>query len=129
MLRDDLVETARKVEVGFFDGKGVWIKVPRQRSFEKTGRPPISARWLDVNKADDEEPNIRSRYVAKQMKALDLDVKRHTLMPKWTGIQPRASSSSLRKTQTEPHTAESYFAICMAHALLQTAGRKNTALC
>ena len=71
VLRDDLVEKARKVEVGFFDGKGVWIKVPRQRSFEKTGRPPISARWLDVNKADDEEPNIRSRYVARQMKALD----------------------------------------------------------
>ena len=45
--------------------------MPRQKAYEKIGRPPISARWLDVNKADDEEPNIRSRYVARQMKALD----------------------------------------------------------
>ena len=70
-LQDDLVVKARKVEVDFFESKGVWTKVPRQKAYEKSGRPPISARWLDVNKADDEEPNIRSRYVARQMKALD----------------------------------------------------------
>ena len=71
VLKDDLVSKARKVEIGFFESKGVWTKVQRKKAFEKTGRPPISARWLDVNKADDEEPNIRSRYVARQMKALD----------------------------------------------------------
>ena len=71
VLKDDLVAKARKVELSFFESKGVWTKVPRQKAYEKTGRPPISTRWLDVNKADDEEPNIRSRYVARQMKALD----------------------------------------------------------
>ena len=70
-LRDDLVAKARKVELDFFESKGVWRKVLRRVSYEKTGRPPISTRWLDVNKADDDEPNIRSRYVARQMKAMD----------------------------------------------------------
>ena len=71
VLRDDLVVEARKTELEFFDARGVWIKVPIQRAFERTGRPPISARWVDINKGDENEPNHRSRYVARQMKALD----------------------------------------------------------
>ena len=44
-LRDDLVKIARAKELDFFCSKGVWIKVPRQRSFDKTGKAPISVRW------------------------------------------------------------------------------------
>ena len=50
------------------------IKVPRRRSFEKTGKPPISVRWVDVNKGDEMEPNYRSRLVA-QLKATDFSGK------------------------------------------------------
>ena len=71
VLRDDLVTEARKKELEFFSAKGVWIKVPVQRAFDRTGRPPISARWVDINKGDEIEPNYRSRYVARQLKALD----------------------------------------------------------
>ena len=71
ILRDDLVVEARTKELEFFTSKGVWIKVPRQRAFERTGRPPISVRWVDVNKGDDVEPNVRSRLVARQLKAMD----------------------------------------------------------
>ena len=71
VLKDKLVLQARDVEVTFFDKKGVWIKVPRRRAFERTGKPPISTRWLDVNKGDEEHPNHRSRFVARQMKRLD----------------------------------------------------------
>ena len=49
-LRDDLVKAARAKELEFFCSKGVWVKVPRQRSFERTGKPPISVRWVDVSK-------------------------------------------------------------------------------
>ena len=59
-LRDDLVKMARAKELEFFCSKGVWIKVPRRRSFEKIGKPPISVRWVDVNKGDEMEPNYRS---------------------------------------------------------------------
>ena len=71
VLRDDLVVEARAKELEFFTSKGVWVKVPRQRAFDRTGRPPISVRWVDVNKGDDVEPNVRSRLVARQLKALD----------------------------------------------------------
>ena len=33
-----------------------------------TGKPPITARWVDVNKGDNINPNIRSRLVAWQIR-------------------------------------------------------------
>ena len=32
------------------------------------GRSPISARWVETNKGDDENPNIRSRLVAREIR-------------------------------------------------------------
>ena len=74
-LKDDLVRQARAKELEFFHSKGVWMKVPRQRAFERTGKPPISVRWVDVNKGDEHEPNYRSRLVARQLKATDMSGK------------------------------------------------------
>ena len=71
LLKDTLVQEARQVELRYFETKGVWMKVPRQQAFARTGRPPITVRWVDVNKGDDINPRYRSRLVARQMKATD----------------------------------------------------------
>ena len=71
VLNDDLVKAARAKELAFFYSRRVWLKVPKARARAKSGRPPISVRWVDVNKGDDLVPNYRSRLVARQMKALD----------------------------------------------------------
>ena len=71
VLKDELVKKARAVELAYFNSKGVWRKVPRRRSRDETGRPPVSVRWVDVNKGDELNPNYRSRLVARQMKVLD----------------------------------------------------------
>ena len=64
-LRDDLVKAARAKEPEFFTSKGVWSKAPRQRAFARTGKPPISLRWVDLNKGDeDEQVVLRSRPAA-----------------------------------------------------------------
>ena len=34
----------------------------------RTGKPPVTVRWVDVNKGDDINPNIRSRLVARQIR-------------------------------------------------------------
>jgi hypothetical protein len=70
-LRDELVTAARAKELEFFKTKGVWVKRVMAEARTVTGKPPISVRWVDVNKGDDESPNYRSRLVARQMKALD----------------------------------------------------------
>ena len=33
-----------------------------------TGKPPIIVRWVDVNKGDNANPNVRSRLVARQIR-------------------------------------------------------------
>ena len=71
MLRDDLVMEARRVEMAYFAQKGVWQKRPHGEAKRVTGRPPITVRWVDVNKGDDLVPKYRSRLVARQLKAMD----------------------------------------------------------
>ena len=71
VLRDDLVKIARATELEWFHSKQVWLKVPRGRARDVTGRPPISVRWVDVNKGDEDEPKYRSRLVARQLKVHD----------------------------------------------------------
>ncbi len=53
-LKDDLVAAARAVELQYFHEKGVWTKRPKAECMQRTGRVPITVRWVDVNKGDDE---------------------------------------------------------------------------
>ena len=71
VLKDSLVEEARTTELLYFHSKGVWLKVPKSSARAQTGRPPVTVRWVDVNKGDEQNPNYRSRLVARQLKAHD----------------------------------------------------------
>ena len=71
VLKDSLVQEARAKELLYFNSKGVSRKRPRSEAFQRTGRPPITVRWVDVNKGDEPNPKDRSRLVARQLKATD----------------------------------------------------------
>ena len=71
VLKDSLVHEARRKELDYFASKGVWRKKTRAEAFRRTGRPPITVRWVDVNKGDEQNPRYRSRLVARQLKATD----------------------------------------------------------
>ena len=68
LLDPALVRAARQKELDFFEAKQVWTKRPVDEARRKTGKPPITVRWVDVNKGDDTNPNIRSRLVARQIR-------------------------------------------------------------
>ena len=68
ILPTELVKAARAKELEYFKAKRVWDKRPVGESRRVTGKPPISVRWVDVNKGDNENPNIRSRLVARQIR-------------------------------------------------------------
>ena len=55
-------------ELDYFHSKGVWDMRRIQEAWSKTGRPPISVRWVDVNRGDDEYPSYRSRLVAREIR-------------------------------------------------------------
>ena len=71
-LKDPLVMEARKIELDYFNQKGVWTKRPFGEAKARTGRLPITVRWVDVNKGDELNPKYRSRLVARQLKARDM---------------------------------------------------------
>ena len=68
LLDPVLVRKARMEEMKYFADKDVWTKRPRREAFEYMGKRPITVKWVDVNKGDDENPNYRSRLVALEIR-------------------------------------------------------------
>ncbi len=67
-LDDGLVRAARTEELGYARKHGVYEKVPRAQARAR-GKKVIGTKWLDINKGDDKVPVIRSRLVAKELRA------------------------------------------------------------
>ena len=67
-LIPELVKAARAKELEYFASKGVWHYRPRSEAMKKMGKPPITVKWVDVNKGDDIEPKYRSRLVAREIR-------------------------------------------------------------
>ena len=67
-LPPDLCRAARRKELEYFKSKGVWEMRTINEARRKMGRRPISVRWVETNKGDDEHPNIRSRLVACEIR-------------------------------------------------------------
>ena len=66
-LPPHLVRAARREEIDFMLDWQVWEEVPLEECWRVTGKGPLGSRWVDVNKGDDAEPNVRSRFVAKEI--------------------------------------------------------------
>ena len=86
-LNEKLVRLARVLEMEYFDSKNVCTKVPRQEAFARAGKAPISVKWVDTNKGDDENPNYRSRLVAREIRRRGEDSQSHPL-PHWKRSGP-----------------------------------------
>ena len=64
-LKPNLVRPVRKEEVKVVDEMGFWELRPIAECLEVTGKKQVKVRWAEVNKGDDESPNVRCRIVAK----------------------------------------------------------------
>ena len=64
-LKPELVKAARGEELKVVDEMGAWELRPIAECIEVTGKKPVKVRWVDVNKGDDDTPNVRCRIVAK----------------------------------------------------------------
>ena len=63
-LDPNRVKAARAEEMDYVRKMNLYTKVPASECFKKTGKQPISVRWIDVNKGDSSNMNYRSRRVA-----------------------------------------------------------------
>ena len=57
----------------FCEDKHVWKKVSIGEAKRISGRPPVTVRWVDISKGDDESPDIRSRFDARQIRGANED--------------------------------------------------------
>ena len=53
--------------------KKVYQNVPREEAIRLQGKVPITVKWVDINKGDDDRPNYRSRMVGKEFNDKVLD--------------------------------------------------------
>ena len=67
-LPPELCRAARKTELDYFKDKEVWVMKQVSEALRRTGKPPITVRWVEVNKGDDQSPKIRSRLVAREIR-------------------------------------------------------------
>ena len=58
------VKEARQLEMEYYDKMHVFDKVLCAQCWERTGKAPLKARWVDIDKGT----RYRSRWVAKQFK-------------------------------------------------------------
>ena len=63
-----LLKEARLEEVNFMQNIGVWEPSTWEECMQKTGKAPITTKWVDVDKGRDGEVLIRSRLVARDFK-------------------------------------------------------------
>ena len=67
-IDDEALQAARREEISFMEGLGVWEPSSWDECVRKTGRAPVSTRWVDVDKGRDGIKDIRSRLVARDFK-------------------------------------------------------------
>ena len=60
-------------EIEYVRKMGLYTKVPVEDSHTKIGKAPIIVRWIDINKDDHQNPNYRSRLVAREVNTCKRD--------------------------------------------------------
>ena len=96
VLDPKLVAEARKKELELFEAKELWVRRSVEEARRRTGKPPVSVRWVDVNRGDGLNPNIRSRLVARQIRQPGEQAIFAPTPPHWSRYVP--SSRSRRPT-------------------------------
>ncbi len=72
-LPPELVRQARAEEIKFMIDWGVWERALVTDCWRETGKQPIGSKWVDVNKGDAANPQIRSRFVVQEIATYKTD--------------------------------------------------------
>ena len=72
LLRDD-VDKAFAEEMAWYEKFKAFVEVTDDTCVSLTGRKPLSCRWRDINKRDNERVEVRSRLVAREIKQIGIE--------------------------------------------------------
>lgn len=68
VLDPELVEAARSEEMRFMNDLGMFADATVEECISHTGKKPVDTKWVDVNKGSKQDPQVRSRLVARDFK-------------------------------------------------------------
>ena len=66
-LPPDLVKAARRREVDYLRGRKVYEYASIREARRRSHRGPLRLKWIDTNKGTFQKPNVRTRYVAREI--------------------------------------------------------------
>ena len=69
----DKVREAKEEEINFMEDRTIWSLAEIKECWEKTGKAPVSVRWVVVNKGGLGEMVVRCRLVARDFQGGDKD--------------------------------------------------------
>ena len=90
ILDSNEVMKARQNEIDELIRLQVFDKVHTDQCWQHTGRAPITARWIDIDKGDEQKHVYRSRFVAREIKSKYGGAEREDLFaatPPWEAIK------------------------------------------
>ena len=73
-LRRDLVEKARAEELAWVHQEQIYEKVPVHQCLERSGKRPMTTRWLDLNKGDEEHPSSRAHFMGRVTREVYIEI-------------------------------------------------------
>ena len=67
-INPELLGAAREEELDFMKTIDMWEKSSYEECYLRTGRGPVSTRWVDVDRGRKGDSDVRSRLVARDFK-------------------------------------------------------------
>jgi hypothetical protein len=68
LLEEDLVIQGKETEMALLHQWRVYDYADYSEAYDRTGKKPISTKWVCTNKGDDMAPNVRCRWVAREFR-------------------------------------------------------------
>ena len=72
LVRDDVAKACAE-EMAWYEKFKAYGEVTDETCVSRTGRKPISCRWRDINKGDNERVEVRSGLLAREIKQKGTD--------------------------------------------------------
>ena len=72
LLRDDVAKALAE-EMAWYEKFKAFVELTDDTCVSLTGRKPLSCRWRDINKRDNERAEVRSRLVAREIKQIGIE--------------------------------------------------------
>ena len=99
MLDENLSRQAEAEEIDCMKKIQLYDVVETAECWAKTGKPPVTTKWVRVNKGTSEVPDVRCRLVARDFKPKG-ERDRSEIFAAMPHLSPRNSCSSRRLLRT-----------------------------